>query len=519
MLGSLSPTTGPTTGARWSIHGLRLAGGLRANSATRVISAGLRRADRVRGAPCKAPWTWPSRRVLLHYVEPLVRARLSWFRARRRQAVVAIGSASPSRRASSAASAGRGPGDVRERRGPVRAAAARDPGPRGERQRPGLRRRPGGLRLRGRARRARRAAARLRRARHADGRGTRRRRRPLRRRLDAGDGRLDTEVGARRRRARARWPSAGVRGVDACGAARFRYVARRVLSLEPVSAGVEGGATVVVGASGSPTRASGVPAGRDAAAARKVGATGSSARRRPPTRAGRGRRVARWRRLRPAAGVLTGDGGGDGRGSLSGRRRAARRWSCAARTWSSRRRWRAGSRSSTCGGRPTELRCAAPAQSAGAAAFAVVDDRRSLRGDLRVHAAHGRARREPAARRPAHVVTVAGSGFAAYATAACVFGDRRVEAVVTSDTEVVCVAPPARRVAVRVVSGATTMAEKPFLPTRAPSVSNLRRARPPRASRHYCARSGLCRAARRLCFGDATTQALRVSYRTLCSAC
>ena len=73
-------------------------------------------------------------------------------------------------------------------------------------------------------------------------------------------------------------------------------------------------------------------------------------------------------------------------------------------------------------------------------------------------------------------VTVAGSGFAAYATAACVFGDRRVEAVVTSDTEVVCVAPPGEGdVAVRVVSGATTAAgEDIFKYARAPSVSNLR---------------------------------------------
>ena len=54
---------------------------------------------------------------------------------------------------------------------------------------------------------------------------------------------------------------------------------------------------------------------------------------------------------------------------------------------------------------------------------------------------------------------MAGSGFAAYATAACVFGDRRVEAVVTSDTEVLCEAPPGEGdVAVRVVSGATTAA-------------------------------------------------------------
>ena len=115
-------------------------------------------------------------------------------------------------------------------------------------------------------------------------------------------------------------------------------------------------------------------------------------------------------------------------------------------------------------------------------------------------------------------VTVAGSGFAAYATAACVFGDRRVEAVVTSDTEVVCTAPPGEGdVTVRVVSGATTAAgEAIFTYARAPSVSALRPSTAAAGEPVTVHGADFVDASELACvFGDATTQARYVSSTEL----
>ena len=126
---------------------------------------------------------------------------------------------------------------------------------------------------------------------------------------------------------------------------------------------------------------------------------------------------------------------------------------------------------------PTELRCAAPAQSAGSAAFAVVDDRRVLYESSFEYTPLMAVRAAGPPRGAAGTtVTVAGSGFAAYATAECAFGDVRVAAAVRSDTEITCDAPPGEgAVAVRVVSGGTTAAgEATFAYARAPSAASLR---------------------------------------------
>ena len=168
---------------------------------------------------------------------------------------------------------------------------------------------------------------------------------------------------------------------------------------------------------------------------------------------------------------------------------------------------------------PTELRCAAPAQSAGAAAFAVVDDRRVLYEATFEYTPLMAVRGASPPRGAAGTsVTVAGSGFAAYATAECVFGDHRVEAVVTSDTEVVCAAPPGEGdVEVRVVSGATTAAgEAIFAYARAPSVSNLRPSTAAAGEPVTVYGADFVDASELACvFGDVTTQARYVSSTEL----
>ena len=115
-------------------------------------------------------------------------------------------------------------------------------------------------------------------------------------------------------------------------------------------------------------------------------------------------------------------------------------------------------------------------------------------------------------------VTVAGSGFAAYATAECVFGDRRVEAVVTSDTEVTCEAPPGEGdVEVRVVSGATTAAgEAAFAYARAPSAASLRPSTAAAGEPVTVYGADFVDASELACaFGDVTTQARYVSSTEL----
>ena len=334
--------------------------------------------------------------------------------------------------------------------------------------------------------------------------------------------------------------STGVARYPRRGAVAGTWRGTEVLSLEPVSAGqVAGDATVVVRGYSCSRSSSlqGVPIfGAPNRGIARVNATElECGGRRPPTRSGPvavevsangadfgmlgAKRLPRTRRRRRLTGA--------GPQGQRARRRAARSCVCAARTWSSRRRWRAGSRSSTCrrasSGRRilgARRRRRAPA----AAALNVVDS-----GDVVYEATFEytplmAVRGASPPRGAAGTSSLAGSGFAAYATAACVFGDRRVEAVVTSDTEVVCTAPPGEGdVAVRVVSGATTAAgEAIFTYVRAPSVSNLRPSTAAAGRARHCLWSGLCRRERaRLCFwrrNDAS--ALRVFYRTrLSSAC
>ena len=272
---------------------------------------------------------------------------------------------------------------------------------------------------------------------------------------------------------------ASVNGVDAyASAARFRYVARpEVLSLEPVSAGVEGGATVVVRGLRFPDSSLlACRFGATTAAARWVNATELECEAPPADASGpvavevsaNGADFTADGAAFSYAATATVTGAGPLSGPATGGTEVVVRGANLVFSPSLACRFAFFDVPASFVG-PTELRCAAPAQSAGAAAFAVVDDRRVLYEATFEYTPLMAVRGASPPRGAAGTsVTVAGSGFAAYATAACVFGDRRVEAVVTSDTEVVCVAPPGEGASRCASSPARRPRRaKPFLPTRA----------------------------------------------------
>ena len=284
---------------------------------------------------------------------------------------------------------------------------------------------------------------------------------------------------------------ASVNGVDAyASAARFRYVARpEVLSLEPVSAGVEGGATVVVRGLRFPDSSLlACRFGATTAAARWVNATELECEAPPADASGpvavevsaNGADFTADGAAFSYAATATVTGAGPLSGPATGGTEVVVRGANLVFSPSLACRFAFFDVPASFVG-PTELRCAAPAQSAGAAAFAVVDDRRVLY-EARFEYTPLMAVRGASPARPAGTsVTVAGSGFAAYATAACVFGDRRVEAVVVGHGGTV--APPSEARPVASSPARRPRPAKPFLPMRARrAYQTYGRARPPRAS-------------------------------------
>ena len=322
---------------------------------------------------------------------------------------------------------------------------------------------------------------------------------------------------------------ASVNGVDAyASAARFRWWrGPRCCRWSPSVRASRAAPPSWSGASGSPTRASWRAARRDdrggALGERDGARVRGAARRRERARGRRGERERRRLHGRRRGVLVRGDGGGDGRGSAvgpgDGRHGGGRRGANLVFSPSLACRFAFFDVPASFVG-PTELRCAAPAQSAGAAAFAVVDDRRVLYEATFEYTPLMAVRGASPPRGAAGTsVTVAGSGFAAYATAACassaivesrpssrrtrrLFVTRR-PARATSR----CASSPARR----------PRRAKPFLPMRARrAYQTYGRARLAAGEPVTVYGADFVDASELACvFGDATTQARYVSSTEL----